>query len=71
MRRRKTDVEISTIRDGRTRPIDVGVLAGILWSRLSGLALLSIESKVARSLNLDDLIKNFASMKVRRKKVVY
>lgn len=38
--------------------------------RLSGLALLSIESKVARSLNLDDLIKNFASMKVRRKKVV-
>ena len=39
--------------------------------RLSGLALLSIESKVARSLNLDDLIKNFASMKVRRKKVVY
>ena len=28
MRRRKTDVGISTIRDGRTRPIDVGVLAG-------------------------------------------
>ena len=28
IRRRKTDVEISTIRDGRTRPIDVGVLAG-------------------------------------------
>jgi len=33
MRRRKTDVGISTIRDGRTRPIDVGVLAGILSGR--------------------------------------
>jgi len=29
MRRRKTDVGISTIRDGRTCPIDVGVLAGM------------------------------------------
>ena len=31
MRRRKTDVGLSTIRDGRTRPIDVGVLAGYYY----------------------------------------
>ena len=35
--------------------------------RLSNLALLGIESKVARSLNVDDLIADFASKKARRK----
>lgn len=35
--------------------------------RLSALALLSIESQIARALNMDDLIKDFASRKARRK----
>lgn len=35
--------------------------------RLSDLALLSIESKIARALDMDDLINDFASKKARRK----
>jgi len=52
MRRRKTDVRISTIRDGRTRPIDVGVLAGFGRQRASG----SGAAQNQRELNADFMV---------------
>ncbi|CAG5032501.1 unnamed protein product [Parnassius apollo] len=42
-------------------------LRSMTQSRLSGLAMISIEYKVYDSLNLSDIIKDFAEQKVRRK----
>ena len=39
--------------------------------RLSGLSMISIESDVARELNYDELIQQFAEKKTRKKSFVY